>query len=400
MTISKPRLLLFTLEFYPFQGGVASYNDNLIRGLAQMGYRVDVLTSRLSGRREEEKQSDRELVRSGRIRVVRKQLYSRGKLLQWAFIIPVFILFFRKPDVILITDDAGQRVASVLQISLLRIPYFITVHGSEVYSTFSRETSAAGMDRKLFRWFKRRAERFFSKSEGVIFVSRYTRDLFKRFFDKPLKRCKVVHNGIGEDIILSEPEVKKRYEARGDKIVCITVSRIDPRKNHAAVFRALKLIPDSIRSRIIYKIIGSGPFRNELEARARRLGLENQIIFLGELSEKQKYRELDTADIYIMPSKQVRGTVEGLGISFLEAAARGLPLIGGRHGGVPEVIHDGYNGFLVDPDDNRGIMHALKKLVENHSLREKMGWNSWKRVREHFTREKMTAATREFMFRN
>lgn len=400
MTISTPRLLLFTLEFYPFQGGVASYNDNLIRGLAHMGYRVDVLTSHLSGRSKEEEEVDRELVHNGRIRIFRKQLYSRGKLLQWAFIIPVFIFLFRKPDVILITDDAGQRVASVLQISRFRIPYFITVHGSEVYSTFSRETSAEGIDRKLFGWFKRRAERFFSKSNGVIFVSRYTRDLFKRLYDKPLKRYKVVHNGIGEHIILSKPEVKKRYETKVGEIVCITVSRIDPRKNHAAVFKALKLMPDSIRSRVIYKIIGSGSFRIELEACARRLGLANQIIFLGELSEEHKYRELDTADIFIMPSKQVRGTVEGLGISFLEAAARGLPLIGGRHGGVPEVIHDGYNGFLVDPDDNREIMHALKKLVENRSLREKMGWNSWKRVRAHFSREKMTAATRDFMFRN
>ncbi len=400
MTMSTPRLLLFTLEFYPFQGGVASYNDNLIRGLARMGYRVDVLTSRLPGRAEEERRIDRELIHSGRVRVFRKQLYSRMKLLQWAFIIPVFVLLFRKPDVILITDDAGQRVASVLQISRLRVPYFVTVHGSEVYSTFSRETSAEGMDRKFFGWFKQRAERFFSKSNGIIFVSRYTRDLFKRFFDKPVKRYKVVHNGIGEKVILSEPEVKKRLNEVRDKIVCITVSRIDPRKNHTAVFRALKLMPDSFRSRMVYKIIGAGPLRNELEACARRLGLENQVIFLGELSEEQKYKALDAADIFIMPSKQVRGTVEGLGISFLEAAARGLPLVGGRHGGVPEVIHDGYNGFLVDPDDNMEIMNVLKKLVENHSLREKMGWNSWERVREHFTRGKMAAATGDFLFRN
>ncbi len=397
---SRCRLLLFTLEFYPYRGGVAAYNDNLIRGLAELGNRVDVLTSSIPGREKEEENTDRSLARTKRIAVYRKNLWPRGKLLQWFFIMSAHIFLIGRPDIVLVTDDAGQRIASMMNLSWFRIPYYVTVHGSEVYSTFSREMSAGGIDRKLFSLFKHRAEVFYLKAEGIIFVSCYTRDLFKIFLKKPLKKHEVVHNGIDEGIVLSERDVRRRMEAKRGKVVCITVSRIDPRKNHETVLKALALLSDSVRRGILYKILGSGEYRSKLEACIRSMGLENQVIFMGEVSEKKKLDELDAADIFIMPSRQVRGTVEGLGISFLEAGARGLPLIGGRHGGVPEVIRDGANGFLVDPDDSAGIARVLERLNENPSLREEMGWNSWRRVKNHFLRKRMVNETMDFIFRN
>ncbi len=392
-----PRLLIFTLEFFPFRGGVAAYNDNLIRGLSELGFRIDVLTAGHPSGKKEESRIDRRLFRKCGIRVYRKILMTRAKLLQWCFYIITHILLIKKPDIILIPDDAAQRIASLIAVSRFRIPYYITVHGSEIYSAFSCEVMRGGIDGKLFPWLKHRAETFFEKAHGVIFVSRFTRDLFKCFYTGSLRKHEVVHNGIDEDILLSEGEVKRKRNSAGEKVTCITVSRIDPRKNHEAVLYALARMPEDIRKRVLYKVAGTGEYLNRLRLCAQRLDLTGQVVFLNELTEAEKLSELDKADIFVMPSKQVRGTVEGLGISFLEASARGLPLIGGRHGGVPEVIDDHYNGFLVDPEDIREIAAVLKKLVMEPDLRLEMGLNSWRKVKENFLRMGMAAATADFL---
>lgn len=76
---------------------------------------------------------------------------------------------------------------------------------------------------------------------------------------------------------------------------------------------------------------------------------------------------------------------EGFGLVFIEAMARGKPVIGGAHGGTPEIIEDGINGYLVRYGDVEQLADRLQRLISNDSLRREMGAQAFAKVRREFT---------------
>jgi glycosyltransferase involved in cell wall biosynthesis len=95
------------------------------------------------------------------------------------------------------------------------------------------------------------------------------------------------------------------------------------------------------------------------------------VQFLGAVSDSELHTQYQKCDVFAMPSK-----CEGFGIVFLEAMRYGKPCIGGNHGGTPEVIDHGVNGFLVDHDDAPLIATYLRQLAEQPSTVECMGRNA------------------------
>ena len=92
-----------------------------------------------------------------------------------------------------------------------------------------------------------------------------------------------------------------------------------------------------------------------------------------------KYKYYKQADIYVLPSY-----AEGLPMSILEAASYGLPIVATRVGGIPEIIDDGVNGFLIDPGDKGALTDRLLRLIENPELRSQMGRAAYQKVKEKF----------------
>jgi glycosyltransferase involved in cell wall biosynthesis len=391
-------LLIFTLEFPPFIGGVATYNYELAIGIAGLGYKVNVLTCDYPSMHHEQNRTDRILLRNWGIEVIRREKTKRISLLQWVIIVRKFILNpDNRIDYTLITDIGAQKVSSFINFKKEDIKYFITVHGSEIFTTFVRKYSSKGITKTFFPVFKRYAELFYSKADGIIFVSEYTKHLFFEHFKHKVNRCRVIHNGIDRAMLINSDELKNSDEDENKCCNLITVSRIDARKNHENVIRAIASMPNDLKKRLTYDIVGEGPYEPYLRNLVEDMKLSDTVQFYGRVTTQEKLELLDKADIYIMPSQESKGTVEGLGLSFLEAGARGLPLIGGRHGGVPEVIRDGTNGFLVNPTSSDEIRDAILQLLRNEKLRQNMSINSLQIVRENFNRDKMASGTINFI---
>lgn len=391
-------ILLFTLEFPPFMGGVSTYNYQLAIGIAKLGYQINVLTRHYPSMNTDEKKIDSKLFKNWNIKVARKKEISGTSLIEWVFILHRYIC---NPDnaidYILITDIGGQRAASLINFKKLNLKYFITVHGSEIFTTFVKNYASKGIMKRLFPIFKRYAESFYSKADGVIFVSEYTKNLFLKYFKKQVNQISVIHSGINRKIVITDVELRKKVKSDKNHFNLITISRIDARKNHEKVIKAIALMPSDVKEKITYNIVGEGPNEAYLRNLIEIIKLNDIVNFHGKVAEQRKLALLDLADIYIMPSKELMGAVEGLGISFLEAGARGLPLIGGNHGGIPEVIYDGINGFCVDPESEENIKEALLKLIKDDELKVKMGINSLRIIRDNFIRDKMVSKTVDFM---
>jgi phosphatidylinositol alpha-1,6-mannosyltransferase len=116
------------------------------------------------------------------------------------------------------------------------------------------------------------------------------------------------------------------------------------------------------------------------------------VTFLGALPDQEVTDLFGAADVFVHPNRVEATDFEGFGIVFLEAAAAGLPAIGGRSGGVPEAIVDGATGLLVGGEDPQELRQCLERLVDSAELRKRLGSAARERVLRDFS---LARATRE-----
>ena len=158
---------------------------------------------------------------------------------------------------------------------------------------------------------------------------------------------------------------------RGGEAVVLCVAHLYPRKNVAALVRAMTMLEAPVRLRIV----GTGPETPKLEALVRELGLGNRAAILGHVPFESLVAEYRNADVFCLPSLQ-----EGFGIVFLEAMAAGLPIVACRAAAVPEVVPDGECGLLVPPHEIRALASALDRLASDASERTRLGEAGRRRV--------------------
>ncbi|HXW89874.1 MAG TPA: glycosyltransferase family 4 protein [Terriglobales bacterium] len=176
-----------------------------------------------------------------------------------------------------------------------------------------------------------------------------------------------------------------------DRRVLLTVGRLaswERYKGHDVILHALPSVLTKIRN-LTYAVVGDGDDRVRLERLAQRLGIAQQVVFTGEVSDRELAAIYRRSEIFALPARTViddrtpKG--EGFGIVFLEAMAFGKPVIGPNYGAPAELIRDGENGLLVDPEDHTSVTEALLKLLTNPGEASKMGRAGRDWVESHYS---------------
>jgi phosphatidylinositol alpha-1,6-mannosyltransferase len=139
--------------------------------------------------------------------------------------------------------------------------------------------------------------------------------------------------------------------------------------------------------RLRYVIVGDGPHQAQLEAQAAELGVTDIVHFVGPASEADQPGWYAAADVFVMPNRNDGVDFEGFGIVFLEAAAAGLPVIGGQSGGVPEAVAEGVTGRLVDGENLEELTSAMRSYARSPDERKAAGSRGRLRVVQEFTWE-------------
>jgi phosphatidylinositol alpha-1,6-mannosyltransferase len=209
------------------------------------------------------------------------------------------------------------------------------------------------------------------------------------------KRIHKITPGLDAAVFFPEPrdpELRSRYGIK-DELVVMTIARLDPRKGHDRVLRALAELKDCVPS-FKYVIVGKGEREAELRKLAVNLHMQDNVIFAGFVATQDLNHYYNMADIMAMPNIDLDGNVEGFGMVFLEANAAGKPVIGGRSGGTIEAVAEGETGFLVDPGDEHELVEALRKLLTDDELRRRMGEHGLRRVRQEFDWDSRAVALR------
>jgi phosphatidyl-myo-inositol dimannoside synthase len=179
----------------------------------------------------------------------------------------------------------------------------------------------------------------------------------------------------------------RRQYAADNELLLLTVGRLQRRKGHDVAIEALAQMRCTM-PHLKYVIVGDGDERGRLEALVESRGLRDRVTFAGAVSAELLPAYYAAADIFLHPNRVDQGEVEGFGIVFLEAAAAGLPVIGGNTGGVPEAIEEGVTGLLVSGTDVGEVAAAVRTLGANPAIRTQMGEAGRARVCGHFTWER------------
>ena len=126
-----------------------------------------------------------------------------------------------------------------------------------------------------------------------------------------------------------------------------------------------------------YVSIGDGDEKNNLEKLKKELNLTNEVIFIYKSSEQEKLGLLEKSDLFVMPSVVHKKSVEGFGITYIEAASYGKPSIGGIFGGESDAIVEGETGYLCDGNNLSSLYETLLKTLNDHQYKQ-LGNNAFK----------------------
>ena len=208
----------------------------------------------------------------------------------------------------------------------------------------------------------------------VVAVSNDIDHFFINHLSFPRKKVEAIHNGI--EIPPAVVEQRKK-----GNITVGSSGRLYPVKDYPLMINIARKLKES--SNTHFALAGDGPERLKLEQLVAQKGITSRFVFFGHLNNMGSfYRELD---VYLSTSIH-----EGIPMTILEAMSYGLPIVAPKVGGIPEVVQDGVEGFLIDSRDPSAFVKKLELLAKDRELRKRMSAAARKRAVENFSVERMT----------
>ena len=148
----------------------------------------------------------------------------------------------------------------------------------------------------------------------------------------------------------------------------ITVSRFEKRKNHEKIIMSLRNLKQ-LYPNIFYVCIGYGEEEENIKNLVKELNLENNVLFLKNITQELKNALLAKSNVFVMPSIINKKSVEGFGIAYIEAAQHGLPSIGGKDGGEADAIKHNETGLICDGNKLEEIYSSIDLILKNNSYK-------------------------------
>lgn len=355
----KIRIIILTQNFPPSIGGIQTVMYNLAFGLSDF-FNITVIAPAQLGSREWDLKQSFNIIR-----------YNRIKFLRTYFITSLLNGLSDNDNFFIITDTwkSNEYITSYLKNKSYKL---ITIaHGNDVLDK--------GSIKKRIR-----INNSLSHCYKIIAVSNFTAQLLKKL---SLENVKVIPNGINpfQDI---NPDIGNNITNEGP--ILLTISRIEPRKGHDKVICALQRLKKKWPN-IRYLIAGDGHDKSRLLNLVQKKDLIDNVLFLGFISNKDKAELFRQATIFVMPVRYDENTssVEGFGITLVEAQLIGCPILTGQTGGVNDIVKDQITGYTCDGNDEDDVYRKIHWMLTHDQEIKRCSVNGQKFAQSHFLMDKM-----------
>jgi phosphatidylinositol alpha-1,6-mannosyltransferase len=244
----------------------------------------------------------------------------------------------------------------------LGIKYLAYVHGEDVMTARDSREHAFLVTRVL------------AGAETLIANSHNTQRILCDEWQVPANKVRVLHPGVDTARFMPAQRDAAARQKLGwnDRRVVLTVGRLQKRKGHDQMIRAVRRLiaefPD-----LLYCIIGDGDERGALERMVEEEGLAQHVQFLGEADDQQLIAAYQQCDLFILPNRQVGQDIEGFGMVFLEAQACGRPVVAGASGGTAEAVNAPASGRVIPCETPELIAPTVAELLRDPARLDAMG---------------------------
>jgi glycosyltransferase involved in cell wall biosynthesis len=356
------KVLIISGTYYPHCGGMSSHIGTLSKELRNNGDNVHILSL-----------SSLPLpIRAILLGVIsffdsfRKGLglYIRNILLEQFLGFAAFFLCLKENVSVIHAHDCIALNSVWSSRVLLNTPSVLTVHGYLTNEPLAHGDldKTANTLRKLFT---KEEERAYKKSNQIIAVDSRIKKHILGFIPGSLKVSSMCNFVDPSEFLvdLKQDDCRKLFNLPSDKIIVLIPRRLVEKCGVFLPIQALEKMPQIIRNQLLLVYCGSGPKKKDIENLIIKNKLTN-VVLMGPLShEKMKYL-YRSSDIVLIPSIPVEGVEEATSISALEAMAMDIPVIASNIGGLTEIIVNGINGFLIEPQPEQ-IAEMLIKFQNN-----------------------------------
>lgn len=329
-----PPYTLVTLDYPPERGGVARYLGELVR---EAGMDVVVVV-----------EQNHDL--SGPGKVIPRELV-RGTWPHWWPMVGVCREFGKKSKTLLISHVLPVGTAAMIANAA---PYVVMCHGLDV-----RLAALSAWKRWLFK-------RVCRKAKAVVANSHATAEEIKAIIDIPVS---VITPGVTLPYDVDRKEARRILGIAPDEEIVLCVTRLTKRKGVDVLLEAVETLRDRKNIRVV--VIGDGPERATLTQIAEHM--KHPVTYVHDATDEQIAHWYAAADVFCMPARDLPNDMEGFGIVYLEAASYGIPVVAADTGGVREAVEDGKTGVLVAPGNKEALAGALERLLNDPSLRRRLG---------------------------
>ena len=255
----------------------------------------------------------------------------------------------------------------VIVAKIMGRPVFVTAHGMDI-NNFEEKT-----------FFKRLIQFSLNNCNKTIAVSKNL-------------ALKMISFGVTEDKIIilrnavdtnrfkptNNQKIREIYNINNKDILILFVGYLDTFKGIFELINAFYKIQHDNKN-VKLMIVGTGPKEHEIKDKVIKMNLKNSITFTGNLKPEEIPDYYPAADIFALPSH-----TEGLPLVVLEAMSCGLPIIASNVGGIPEVVNEGKNGFLISPKNEEILTEKLRILIKNTQLRKQFAKKSAEIIENEF----------------
>jgi len=392
MIEKKSNVAVFSFAYSPFEGGAEIAAREIINRLEGLNFAI--FTYKLDRDwLSEEDGHNYQIIRLGRGNRSRKKY---GRIWNKMFYIfkawraaEEFHRRNRFQVIWAIMASYGGVAALLFKISHPGIPLFLTVQegDSEEHMIFGKFGLTGFLGKQIIK-----------NSDYIQAISAYLRDFTRRRGARSV--IEVIPNGVDLEMFdakYTDAELRATRENLGlkDEYVVVTTSRLVYKNAIDVLIRAIAGCKNKMLN-VKCLIIGGGPELYKLKVQSQKLKVDNNILFLGQIAQKDLPLYLKISDIFVRASRS-----EGLGSSFLEAMAAGLPIVGTPVGGIVDFLKDPSSaaekatGLYAKVDDPEDLANKIKMLLNNPELRKRLIHNGRLLVQENYSWDKIAK-----LFRN